>query len=224
MAVSESSRERAVLENLRERYEGEGYEFFPYPPSDLLPPFLEDYRPDAIAVGPTGRVAIEVKQNRRQANSARLSRVASLFSSHPDWRFVVVYSDDNARAERSLSRPSRRDLERELSTVETLVRQGQSRAAIVLAWAALEAAARLLLSAPEATSPPRSPRQVLEELEREGFLDRETSKSLWEEVPLRNAIVHGDLATEIESSAIDQLLTATRQLLGNLTALPQANA
>src|SRR5215207_11081681 len=96
MSVTEGARERIILENLRQRYEGDGYTFFAYPPRDLVPPFLEDYRPDAIAIGPRGRVAIEVKLHRGAAGTAQLSKVASLFSDHPDWQFIVVYSDEGS--------------------------------------------------------------------------------------------------------------------------------
>lgn len=224
MVTSETSREQAILENLRERYEGKGYAFFAYPPRDLLPPFLEGYMPDAIALGPNERVAIEVKPYRGQANPSQLSKVASLFSGHPEWKFIVVYSDENARQDMLLSQPSRRDVESELSTVETLMRQGQTRAALVLAWGALEAAARLLVSPQDRTSHGRSPRQVLEQLERDGYLDRETARPLWEAVALRNAAVHGDFAAEIGDTAIEQLLAAIRELLKRSPASAQANA
>jgi uncharacterized protein YutE (UPF0331/DUF86 family) len=226
MVVTQWARERVILESLRQRYEGDGYAFFAYPPADLVPAFLEDYRPDAIAIGPGGRVAIEVKHDRGGPAAARLSKVASLFSHHPDWQFIVVYSDETGPGHSPVSRPSRIEIEGQLREIEGLADQGYRRAALVLAWAALEAAARALKPTEDGSEEKgvaRAPRQILESLEREGLLERELARSLWRIADLRDAIVHGDFGANVDQDTISDVVGAVRQIGAHVPSTPTAN-
>jgi hypothetical protein len=54
------TREVDVLESILPRYEAEGFEVFVHPSPSILPPFMQSYRPDAIALKPDKKVAIEV--------------------------------------------------------------------------------------------------------------------------------------------------------------------
>lgn len=213
MEFNESAVERVVLENLRERYVGEGYAFYEYPGRALVPSFLESYRPDAIAIGPRGRVVIEVKRREASGEESELPRIASLFADHPDWKFVLVYLDDEIQA--PLAQSSKSQVEDAIGEMETLAAQGHAKAAFVLGWAVLEAAHRAALN-DECRDQPQPPQSVLESLEREGFLDRELAKPLWDRLPLRTAVVHGDLEAEVDERSVGELLRAARQVIGRL--------
>jgi uncharacterized protein YutE (UPF0331/DUF86 family) len=213
MQVGESAVERVIMDNLHDRYTGEGYRFFRYPGREIVPAFLGDFRPDAIAIGPEDRIVIEVKTTRGSSDPDRLSRVASLFSGHPDWKFVVVFADEEPQ-DRPLSNVSRTRIEREIEVAEDLADQGQLRAAFLLAWAALEAAARQLLAdAGEMQNRAKPPRQILEQLEREGLLDPDSARLLWDYVQLRNATVHGDLNVDVNEVAVKSVIRSVRALL-----------
>ncbi len=146
MVVNPETRERAILDLLKERYEDEGYAFFVYPSPSLVPTFLDDYRPDAIAVGREGGVIIEVTSSHKVGAEPR-AKIADRFKDRDKWKYVVVYADDYP-AEMLLPPPSLRDVERRLAEVEQLGRDGHLGAAFVLSWGLLEAAARLAQAPP----------------------------------------------------------------------------
>jgi uncharacterized protein YutE (UPF0331/DUF86 family) len=219
MASGAEARERAVLEILREKYEDDGYSFFAYPPASVVPGFLQDYRPDAIAVRGEERVVIEIRQ-RSQRSEPRLSRIAERFAAHPDWRFVVVYPDDVVPDLESLGLSSAAEIEAQLREAEQLSRAKHHRAAFVLGWAIIEALARALQGGKERdSSVSRSPRELVEILERNGFIGFEDGRRLRDLVRLRNATVHGDFGVAVDQSAVEQLLQVARRLDAELRAV-----
>jgi len=221
MVAQPTIRERAILDLLRERYEDEGYAFFVYPSPSLVPAFLEDFRPDAIAVGRGGGIVIEVKQShgpRRESSS----KIADRFRSQDRWKHLVVYSDDYA-PEALLPAPSRQDVERRLGEVEQLLQGGHTAAALVLGWGQLEAAARLSLGAAEgAAGRPRSAAQLAEWLEREGFVDPQVSAGLRRMVNVRNAVAHGDLSRDVDRRDVEMLVQAVKGLVADQLEAPAA--
>ena len=54
MSPIEERRESEVLRLLSRRFEEEGYTFLIHPTRELVPTFLKDYHPDAIAISPEG--------------------------------------------------------------------------------------------------------------------------------------------------------------------------
>lgn len=221
MVANPEPRERAILDLLKERYEDEGYAFFVYPSPSLVPTFLDDYRPDAIAVGHEGGVVIEVKGGHRAGVEPRAT-IADRFKDQGKWRYVVVYSDDYP-AEILLPPPSMRDVERQLTEVEHLARDGHLGAAFVLSWGMLEAAARLAQAEPGVSGArPRSAAQLVESLERDGFLDFEAGAELRRLIDARNALVHGDLARTVSKRDVAVVVQAVRGLLADQAELPAA--
>ena len=81
-----ATREDRVLDVLQQRYEERGFTFFKYPPRDLLPTFLGNYLPDAIALGKDENIAIEVK-SRADRDALIAGRIADLFRGQKKWRF-----------------------------------------------------------------------------------------------------------------------------------------
>ena len=49
-----------LLESLLPHYQAEGFEAFLNPAASILPPFMQEYRPDAVALRPDRKMAIEV--------------------------------------------------------------------------------------------------------------------------------------------------------------------
>ena len=81
-------RETRLLDLLGQRYEERGYAFFKYPPREMLPEFLRDYMPDAIALGPKDNVVIEIKSGKGEKNA---KQVARLFKEQEDWRLDLSF-------------------------------------------------------------------------------------------------------------------------------------
>jgi hypothetical protein len=100
MSVSETTA-TCVLENLRPRFEAEGFDVFLHPSPSILPPFMEGYRPDAIAVSPQKKIAIEVV--RPAKNTEKIKQLQKLIDQHSDWELRVVRIPPSVRQRRSMS-------------------------------------------------------------------------------------------------------------------------
>jgi uncharacterized protein YutE (UPF0331/DUF86 family) len=215
MTVSSEARERVVLERLRDRYEHQGYSFYTYPPRELLPTFLGQYRPDAVAMKDDGGVVIEIKDH--MANKTRLSELARLFAGQSGWHLSIVTLDDSPGEE--LIRPYSEDrIEKALKEIEQLSRSGETRAAFILAWAAWEAAGRNLLGRKASESiGPIAPAQMAETLTQEGWLDEGSARRLWDLARIRNAIIHGDLDKDVDQHTVEFVNAVTRGLLQHVS-------
>ena len=85
MSVVEESG-TAVIESLLPRYEAEGFDVYINPSPSILPPFMQSYRPDAIALRKDKKIAIEVVVRARSDQKVR--DLHSLFAGHPDWELT----------------------------------------------------------------------------------------------------------------------------------------
>lgn len=220
MVVSAEAREELVLRRLRDRYERAGYSFHAHPPRELLPSFLDKYRPDAIALKDDGGVVVEIRMPHTQSE-VRLSEIARLFADQRNWRFEIVSLDEVGEIQ-DIQSSSRSLIEDELTRVEQLAEQGHHRAAFATGWATLEAAARTLLAgADEGRLILRYPTQIAETLARYGFIDQQTAKVLAGLVQVRNSVVHGNLAYKIDGQAVSSLIRITRGLVSQIHEEPR---
>jgi hypothetical protein len=198
---------------LKSSYEGKGYSFVMYPSREILPPFLGDYRPDAVALKEPGGVVIEVISD-RHASSARLHSLTKRFEKQKDWTLEIVTAPS---ADTSIPTSTKEEIVSELERISTLTAAGQYRAAFLIAWAALEAAVRALLLS-EGLSTDRSlvPAQIPELLTRYGFIDQASSIRLRTLIASRNSVAHGDFKRAVGQADVDQLLSLTRDLLNRI--------
>lgn len=208
----ERAREAAVLARLHEQYSRQGYAFSLTPPQHLLPSFLGDFRPDAIALQGNGGIVIEIKRNRQDRDRPTLPEIARRFQGHPDWRFEILYTSDFDRSGLNPVPPER--IEAAVRETNDLAATGHASAAFLLGWSALEAITRRLLPSdrPEARGP-ISPNELIEVLAREGLIDQPSARELRDLIDLRNSIVHGDLSVEVDESAIATILRILQGLL-----------
>jgi len=68
--------ESNVLRNMQHVPEGRGLKFCINPPREMVPNFLDDFQPDAIALGPDGGIIIEVKHRGSTASEKQLAAIA----------------------------------------------------------------------------------------------------------------------------------------------------
>jgi hypothetical protein len=202
--------ERRVLSLLRSRLEADGYSFVEFPESNMLPEFMQGYRPDAIALRDDKSIAIEVKLGRDPNAEKNLRSISERFEGHPSWEFRIVYGDDVR--EEPLQKPTLAQIEQQISEAEELQRSGHHRAALVLGWAAIEATARTL-SDGFPSSGARTMRQAVELLEHMGHLRFEDAQELRTLLPLRSRVVHGDLSLVISHDEVAPVLSAARAAL-----------
>jgi len=219
MTSSPAFRERLVLDRLRETYEQNGYAFFSEPAGDLLPSFLRGYRPDAIALKPGDGVVIQVKFGNHPQRDRRLESVAALIADQAGWRLKIYVEQPRAEDALSIGTSTPDQIEEWISEIERLATEGHERAALLLAWSVLEAIARARASEQGISElRPVSPAGAVQSLRMGGHIDDQVSRDLRQMVNLRDRIVHGDLATDVDRSAVEGLIHQLRELAPSAAA------
>lgn len=202
--------EARVLEVLRDRYERAGYTFAHHPDGEPLPQFMAGYLPYAIARKGDLSIAIEVKSRKITPQANRLKDLAARFNGHPDWQLHVVYADE--LEQETAPAPDRSEILARLTAIEVMAANDNRDAALVLAWAALEATARVI--AKEALEElPQTPREALQVLEHLGRIDYPTAQAIRRSLNLRNQVVHGDFTATVPPAIISNLVGTVRAAL-----------
>lgn len=209
-----SQEELDLLASLRRQYEAKGFSFESEPDSRGLPDFLGSYVPDAIARKAGENVAIEVRKSRSRASDFSLEQIRSRLDGHPDWTFAVAYAAEDPLRTLTIKLAAVPAIRRQLADVRTLITQGQSRAAFLLAWPLLEAT--LLNVEGEQEARPRTPASILQGLAMLGRIEPETERRLRSAILLRNAVVHGDLSVEPTKQDVDTLVNVIEEALSEV--------
>ncbi len=212
-----AARETDILETVLAGYEAEGFEVLLHPSPALLPAFLKTSRPDAIAVRPDKKIAIEVKGAEVQASGQRSGLSTDLFVGHPEWEFRIFYAPP--RSPRStVEKPTSAIIEHSISELRQLRESGHLAAALVMGWSVLEALARELL--PKQLERVQPAAKLVEVLATEGLLTPSEADMLRKAAAVRNTVAHGELGLVVEPALLDALIAALRTL-SDLAAGPR---
>src|ERR1017187_5093591 len=141
MSVFGSS-EAEVIESLLPRYEAEGFDVYVNPSPSILPPFMQAYRPDAIALKKDKKIAIEVVGS-ATSSEQKIKALQSLFADHDDWELRVFYAAPIA-SNKLLEIASIPAINESIQRVIDLREAGHLLPALVMAWATFEAVGRAL--------------------------------------------------------------------------------
>jgi len=184
--------ERAHVERVADEYRARGYQVIVSPSASDLPEFLREYHPDILARGAKDSVLIDVKQRRAVADRDRLRAIAERVERQPGWRFVVVSAPSQGDAPDEQFRQLDPDQVRTLLSEARGLRSGGShQAALMIYWAALEAAMRFAAQRYRIEVPRPDTWSLMRELVSNGVLDREAYSHLNDVFKLRSAIAHG---------------------------------
>ena len=142
-----SSAAHLLTRKTAEEYRRKGYEVVLDAPLDFLPGFYADLvvrKHDEVKV-------IEIKSRSSLAANPRITELAQAVDSRPGWSFELLLV---AEPEKLDSPEGARSFDRErvlqrLDEAEKSLASGLSEAALVLAWSACEAAARVLVAEQE---------------------------------------------------------------------------
>jgi uncharacterized protein YutE (UPF0331/DUF86 family) len=220
MAASSAIRERDFLQTLVPGYEAEGFSVFLHPAREMLPTFMRGYQPDAIAVKDDKKIAIEIKRDATR-HSARMEQLQQIFSKHPEWELRVYYIPPSRPGEEEdIQAPDIPEIDAALAEVNQLKRAGHFRAALMMAWAALEAAGRALL--PQNLARPQPANRLIEALAAEGAVTPTEADSLRRAISLRNAATHGHFAVAVTEKEVDQVVAAASFILRGLAKEPRS--
>jgi uncharacterized protein YutE (UPF0331/DUF86 family) len=207
------TREDDVLECLLPKYEAEGFDVFVNPSPSILPPFMQAYRPDAVALRPDKKIAIEVVRS-TGSSAQKVRELKSLFAPQSDWELRVFYVSPLS-SEGALEVASRSAIKDAIQRVLDLKKDGHKLPALIMAWATLEALGRALL--PEELRRPQTPARLIEVLASAGYLTPQEADTLRAAISLRNGAVHGGLDPVVDETLLEQFITILQTLAGFLS-------
>jgi uncharacterized protein YutE (UPF0331/DUF86 family) len=210
--VSDVHTRDVLLESLLPQYQAEGFEVFLNPSPSILPPFMQEYRPDAVALRPDRKIAIEVVRP-SETSSRKVQDLKSLFAPHSDWELRVFYVSSSA-SEKTLDIVSREAIRSSIERVRALKSAGHLLPALIMAWATLEGVGRALL--PEPLKRPQTPRRLVEVLAQAGYVTPEEADLLRAAISLRNEAVHGRVDLTVDEKQLDRFVEVLETLISFL--------
>jgi uncharacterized protein YutE (UPF0331/DUF86 family) len=217
--------ESNILRNLQQMSESRGLKFYVNPPHEVVPAFLGDFRPDAIAVGPDGGIIIEVKHRRSPASEQQLAAIAKRVSDQKGWEFRAIYLSLPMDGTQPIAKPTPEQIQARLAEIEALTKTGHPAAALVTAWAVLESLARLATANSQVrTLKGFSPLQPIQTLAEEGYIENDAADCLREMAKLRNAVVHGDFSVDVPAEQVDGLLKQLQGIASDIMSATQESA
>jgi uncharacterized protein YutE (UPF0331/DUF86 family) len=212
--------ESDALRRLRQESEARGLKFYVNPPREIVPEFLGDHQPDAIALGPEGGIIIEMKPRRGLESDRQLVAIARRVSGQKGWEFRAIYLNPPIEETPLIAKPTPEQLQATFREIETLTKTGHPAAALVTAWAALESLARLASANSDAWRPRGvSPIQAIQTLAGEGYIENEAADRLREMAKLRNAVVHGDLSVDVPAEQVEALLRQLQAIASDIMSV-----
>jgi hypothetical protein len=210
MRHTEPAPASAILRMFLPALEAEGFRIMLHPDRSVLPPFMQGYQPDAIAVMGDRKIAIELKSDVGRRNEDQIHRLRALFSGHPDWEFRVFYAPPTA-PEVDVKVPSIRLVTDILEQLPRLYEEAGPVPALLTGWSAFEAAARAL--EPDRLGRPQTSGRLLEILAADGYITPDEADLLRSVARVRNSVAHGDLDVSIDRQQLENLILVTRTLL-----------
>lgn len=204
-----SERESDVLRSFQRASEARGLTFYVDPPRKVIPDFLGNYQPDAIARGSEGGIIIQMTRPGSGKAEKRFAEISQKISCQKGWTFQLVYL--NSLDEAPIAKPTWQQVQAALKEIEALASGGHHAAALVSVWAVLEALARLATTESE-TESGTSPLHAIQALAEEGFIENEVADRLRGLARLRDAVVHGDLSAEVTADQVEMLVRDLRTI------------
>jgi hypothetical protein len=206
------------LKKLAGVYEGTGYQVVIQPGPEQLPAFAKDFTVEILARRADGGVLVSVKKNRQEMEADKdMPRYAEITNEHPGWRydFAILEGEEPGSREMCGAQDfSGEDVIRTLGEAEEVARMGFTRAAVITAWSALEAAMRMRLRASgEAAGWGTTPRQMLNELYSSGVLLGDEFARLESLYQVRNQIVHGFASPTSDAEMVPFMAGLARRLV-----------
>jgi len=211
-------RVRTALDRYEPRWVAQGYTVVRSPGPEQLPGFLGDHQPDAIAIGKEPGLVIEVLGTRSRVDQGRATRLHDVLKDRKDWRLQILYAPAAGPVLRSVTAHEIRQ------TVDRLRnrRDADRRGALLIGWAALEAATRIL--EPDQASEGLSPGSLVELLVSMGYIEQGKLADLWRLGDMRDAIVHGQIDLEPGPEDIRRLLDLVDEVMTVLEQRAQATS
>lgn len=204
------------LRKVAKQYQDDGYDVVIRPQGDAVPPFAAGYELDLIARRGAERVVVEVKPHRTDLEKDTvLVRLAELTNSQPGWRFDLVVLEPETLLDRlrhEAREPTREQIEERLNQAEQMTGAGFVPAAVMTAWAGLEAAMRRVTKT-VGRNGDITPGHLLGTLYANGFVSKDEFVKLRETFTVRNRVARGFVPAEVDPALVLSAIAAARKLL-----------
>jgi hypothetical protein len=208
----------AYLAELVRTYRQRGYQVYTEPDEAAahIPFDLGDYRPDLLMEKGDEHLLITVRNEQSPLSIDRFQRITLQVRQHPGWRFLV--------ATPSFQHPTQllgvtdellswNAAQQQADTAQLLLAQGQPQAALLVAWAGLEALLRRHAEQVALPIERQSSITLLKYLYSQGEISISQYDQALELSALRNRLAHGYQPTQPVEPAARQLLALLHELL-----------
>ena len=205
---------RQRVQTLAEEYRDEGYEVIVEPSQAQLPPFLAGYHPDLLLHKASESVVVDVRVRKSLAKDSQVRELSGLLRVQPGWRFELVLVDvgEQISAPEDAQPFTSEDIMHGAAEAERLLASGFAEAASLRAWAAAEAAVRLLAEEDGVSIGRPTPSVLLKQAVINGLISRDDYKSLLHALDRRNAQVHGFTLPDFDRAEVEALVETARRL------------
>jgi uncharacterized protein YutE (UPF0331/DUF86 family) len=204
--------EAETLQRLVPELEAEGYEVFVHPNKPLVPAFLGNFPPDAIARRADKNLVIEVLRQSPLA-SQKLERVAALLKGQENWELRVVWIE-STKTQASLPVQGADEVDSRLAEISELAAARHVEAAMLLAWATFEALARGLLT--KEFERPQTPGRLVQVLAGNGHLTPTEADQLRTLAEKRNRLIHGGLDVRVSENELQNFISVLEVMKAQL--------
>ena len=214
---------RQRVQTLAEEYRGQGYDVIVEPAKAQLPPFLAGYHPDLLLHKASESVVVEVKARKSLAKDSQVRELAGLLRAQPGWSFELVLVDvgEQINAPEDARPFTRENIMQGAAEAERLLASGFTEAALLRAWAASEAAVRLLTEQDGLSIGRPTPSVLLKQAVMNGLISRDVYHILYQALDRRNAYVHGFTLPDSGIAEVEALIETARRL-GSEASTPVA--
>jgi uncharacterized protein YutE (UPF0331/DUF86 family) len=200
--------EATLLENVLPELEAEGFEVFTHPSPRILPAFMRECPPDAIALRKDKNLAIEILRESAPSNR-RLDKLRELLALHKDWELRIYWVSPSS-ARKPIESASRMVIEQSIKSVEELMADGRSGPALLMAWATLEAIGRAML--PDRFQMAQTPGRLIEVLASDGHITPTEADHVRLLAESRNRLIHGGLEVSVPQADLKRFVDILKTL------------
>jgi uncharacterized protein YutE (UPF0331/DUF86 family) len=218
--VIEGTSEMELLRAVVPELEAEGYEVFLQPSGRFLPAFLQEIRPDAIALSEKKNLAIEIARDTSEARQ-HLQQLSSQIKGQPKWELRVFWvSPATSRA--TLAVQPTAELKERINEARKLLAEWHVGSALLIGWATFEAICRALM--PESFELPQTPRRLVEVISSEGYVTPDEADRLRFLAQLRNGFIHGNLDLPMDKEEVAFFIELLSRLEKAVEEAPKLNS
>jgi hypothetical protein len=209
MSLSGYELEQAILDTMVPDLEADGFRVVIHPGQEILPRFLQGYRPDMVAYKGNRNLAIEIKTG-AAASELKERALRERFAGHPEWELRFVYAPP-VHADADIPAASKQTVSEHLDRLAASVDAMGLAAALLMGWAVFEAASRAVL--PSSFVRPQPPARLIETLASEGYVTPDEADLLRQLSRTRNEVAHGRLDLMPSRDDVALLISVTRAIL-----------